>query len=82
MNLKKTYGLLLQDHTHPFRITAWDELCSMNGKVARPTEFLSRQTKTAQLPQLLEQGRKISFTNFTTLKEIRNEGVTEGRKCI
>jgi hypothetical protein len=39
-----------------------------------------------QLPQLLEQGRKISSINFTTLKEIRNcpknEGVTERRKCM
>jgi hypothetical protein len=34
---------------------------------------------------LLEQGRKTSFTNLTTLKEIRNcpknEDVAEGRKC-
>jgi hypothetical protein len=41
---------------------------------------------TDKLPQLLEQGRKISFINFTTLKEIRNcpknEGVTERRKCM
>jgi hypothetical protein len=57
----------------------------MNGEVVRPREFQNGQTTPVQLPWLLEQGRKISFINFTTLKEIRNcpknEDVTEGRKC-